>query len=294
MPGDCWWGRAFGGNLGLYSGRGNSTWDWDKKPYRIKLSQEQDFLGMGGACSWELLANSFDASFMRNKITYDLAAGIGLAYSPESEFVDLYLNGYYAGLYQLTEKVEIDKERIDIADLNKRNEAVNRANYAVEKLEPAYTDRSKAVYLPGIPDDITGGYLIERDYGVKWAETVSGFQTRTLHDCYSIINPELASVEELQYISDLFENMEVSIAAEDGINPDTGKSYLDYIDLKSFADKYIVEELSKNEGGGMSSAFYYKPEDSISKRYLQDRSGITIKLMPEMFISTTIPEICVT
>lgn len=248
------------------TGRGNETWKFDKRSYSIKLENQANLLGMGQAKDWILLCNVFDDAYIRNKITYDMAIAAGMVASPESRYMDLYVNGKYHGLYQLTEKVEIDKERIDIADLNKKNEAVNRANYAVEKLEPAYTDRSKAVYLPGIPDDITGGYLIERDYGGKWAETVSGFQTRTLHDCYSIINPKLASVEELQYISDLFENMEASIAAEDGINPDTGKSYLDYIDLKSFADKYIVEELSKNEGGGMSSAFYYKPEDSVSKK----------------------------
>lgn len=248
------------------TGRGNETWKFDKRSYSIKLENKANLLGMGQAKDWILLCNVFDDAYIRNKITYDMAIAAGMAASPESRYMDLYVNGKYHGMYQLTEKVEIDKERIDIADLDKKNEAVNRSNYNVEKLERAYTDRTKAVYLPGIPDDITGGYLVERDYGVKFAETISGFQTHTLHDCYSIINPELASVEELQYISTLFENMEAAIVAEDGINPDTGKSYLDYIDLKSFADKYIVEELSKNEGGGMSSAFYYKPEDGISEK----------------------------
>ncbi|MCM1135855.1 MAG: CotH kinase family protein [Clostridium sp.] len=213
-----------------------------------------------------MLCNVFDDAYIRNKITYDMAIAAGLAASSESYYMDLYVNGKYHGLYQLTEKIEIDEERVDIANLDKKNEAVNRGNYDVNKLDGAYTDMSSAVYLPNVPSDITGGYLVERDYGVKFQEVISGFQTHTLHNCYSIINPELASAEEMQYISTLFEEMEAAIVAEDGINPDTGKSYIDYIDLTSFADKYIIEELSKNEGGGMSSAFYYKPEDAVSKK----------------------------
>lgn len=55
------------------AGRGNSTWDAEKKPYRLKLAAQQNLLGMGAAKDWILLANDFDASHIRNKAAYDFA-----------------------------------------------------------------------------------------------------------------------------------------------------------------------------------------------------------------------------
>lgn len=96
-------------------GRGNSTWQWrDKKPYSLRLSTETDLLGMGLANRWILLANAFDASLLKNKIAYDLARDAGMPYSPDCQFVDLYLNGEYVGLYLLSERNEVHPERVDI------------------------------------------------------------------------------------------------------------------------------------------------------------------------------------
>ena len=55
------------------AGRGNSTWDAEKKPYRLKLAAQQNLLGMGAAKDWILLSNVFDSSHIRNKVTYDFA-----------------------------------------------------------------------------------------------------------------------------------------------------------------------------------------------------------------------------
>lgn len=97
------------------NGRGNTTWtDFDKKPYSITLSENADLLGMGAADKWVLLANASDPSHLRNKITFEFAREIGLMYSPDSQWIDLYLNGEYAGLYLLCEKNEIHRERVDI------------------------------------------------------------------------------------------------------------------------------------------------------------------------------------
>lgn len=103
------------GLLRAVSGRGNSTWDQEKKPYNLELSVAADLLGMGQAENWVLLANHYDPSHIRNQIVFDYARDLGLSYSPESKWVDLYLNGEYAGLYMLCERNEIHPQRVDIA-----------------------------------------------------------------------------------------------------------------------------------------------------------------------------------
>ena len=95
-------------------GRGNATWQHDKKPYNIRLEREENLLGMGDADKWVLLANAFDESNIRNKLVYDTAAEYGLDYCPDSQWVDLYTNGEYRGLYLLCEANEIQKNRIVI------------------------------------------------------------------------------------------------------------------------------------------------------------------------------------
>ena len=79
-------------------------------------------------------------------------------------------------------------------------------------------------------------------------------------------NPIHASVEEIEYISSYMQEIEDAIMATDGINPTTGKHYSEYIDIDSWADKYIVEEISRNNGGGATSSYFYKPSDSVSKK----------------------------
>lgn len=107
---------SYSGNLESVKGRGNATWDWEKKPYNLKLRAEADLLGLGTASNWVLLANVYDGSNLRNKIVYDAADRVGLACSPGSSWVDLYLNGEYAGLYLLSEKNEIHPQRVDIGE----------------------------------------------------------------------------------------------------------------------------------------------------------------------------------
>ena len=98
-------------------GRGNSTWTLPKKPYQIKFTEKTDLLGMGAAKKWILLANYWDQALVRNYITYNLAAKMGMAYTTECKFVDVVINGVYQGNYLLTEKIELGKERIDEDEL---------------------------------------------------------------------------------------------------------------------------------------------------------------------------------
>lgn len=249
--------------LDRISGRGNSTWAYPKKSYGIRLKNRADLFGMGSADRWILLSNVEDRSYIRNKITYDMAVAAGMAGSPESRYIDLYVNHRYHGMYQLCEKVEVDPERVPIADLEVENEKLNRA---IENCGRFENERQKGVVLSAVPRDLTGGYLLERDVVEKYREEISGFYTETLKDLYTVKSPAYASEAQVNYISGLVNALEKAVVAEDGVNPESGMSYTDYIDIRSFAQKYIIEELCKNNGAGATSSFFYKPEDSVSNR----------------------------
>ena len=107
-------GNTVSGTLSM-RGRGNATWGLEKKPYQLTFDVKADLLGMGAAKKWNLLANHGDRSLMRSKIVYDMAHEIGLDYAIDSEFVDVFMNGEYLGNYLLTEKVQVNKERVGIS-----------------------------------------------------------------------------------------------------------------------------------------------------------------------------------
>jgi hypothetical protein len=243
-------------DLDHITGRGNSTWLYPKKSYSIKLESAANLLDMGQAENWILLSNVEDISYLRNKITYDMAVAAGMDGAPESRYIDLYINNEYNGMYLLCEKIEPGENRVPIADLGVENKKLNKN---IELAEPAYTDLTKGVSLGGVPKDITGGYIVERDEHSKYIEEISGFQTSLLGDLYVIKSPEYASQEEVSYISSLFSDMEKAIVEDDG-------DYLAYIDLKSFVQKYMIEEICKNNGGGATSSYFYKPEDAVSTK----------------------------
>lgn len=98
-------------------GRGNSTWGQNKKPYNIKLGAKENLFGMGSAKDWVLLANNFDPSSLRNDVAYFVSDILfeGNKMTP-GEFVELYVDDEYVGLYYLTHKVEIDKTVINLKD----------------------------------------------------------------------------------------------------------------------------------------------------------------------------------
>lgn len=108
----------YSGSFDKLKGRGSSTWTQEKKPYNLELSAEGDLLGMGAAKKWVLLANAMDPSSLRNKLVLDFAGALGMAYTPESRWANLYLNGEYAGLYLLCERIEVHPERTNLGGEN--------------------------------------------------------------------------------------------------------------------------------------------------------------------------------
>lgn len=255
----------YGNIIAEISARGNHTFGFEKKSYQFDLMQECNLLDMGESSTWILLCNSFDLSNVRNKITLDMAIAAGMDGSPKSEFVDVYFNNVYHGTYLLCEKVEFGDNRIDYTDMESKNMALNGTKLNFFETFSVDEGVRKGYLLPETPDDITGGYLLEHDYGDKFGEETSGFKTMD-NECYVIKNPKHATPDEVEYIATLFQEIEDAIKSEDGYNPYTGKHYSEYIDVKSWADKYIIEEFCKNHGGGCTSSYFYKLPDEISTK----------------------------
>ena len=213
-------------DLSVFKVRGNLTAEYDKKPFTFTLKEPQSILGMEPAVKWNLLANSTDGAYIRNKIMRDLAYESIQAYEPEGEFAELYLNGEYQGLYLLTEAVEIGTNRIEIEPED---------NWFVE---------------------------MELDFRAREDET----QMITDRGQIFIIQSEkVITQSQKAQILERLNDVESALFAEDGVSTLSGKSLEQLIDLESFAEAWLMEEISGDHDIGITSQFLYalKEEDSL-------------------------------
>lgn len=95
-------------------GRGNSTWDHRKKPYRVKLDVKHKVFGMKGDRDWVLLAERTDRTLLRNQVSMQISRICGMSWTPDSRSAEVWLDGEYIGLYTLMEKGEIAGAKVDI------------------------------------------------------------------------------------------------------------------------------------------------------------------------------------
>ena len=254
------------GLLTQVKGRGNSTFALNKKPYQIKLDKSTDLCGMGKSKTWVLLANFHDNSLIRNSIAFALADAVGLEYTSRFQQTDLYINQEYYGTYLLCEKVEVGNARVDIRDLEEETEELNG-----QKLEDfrrfgsnSYgINKIKGFEIPKDPDDITGGYLMELDYKMRYKNEVSGFVTKR-GQAVVLKSPEYASKAQVEYIRDFMQGFENAIFSSGGIDSKSGKHYSEFVDMPSLLKKYLLEEILKNYDANRSSLFFYKPADEQS------------------------------
>ena len=218
---------------------------------------------MPDAEKWVLLPNCYDDSLVKNAFVYQYAREHTTIPAPRGQFVDLYLNESYVGNYFLCEKVEVDKNRLNITDLEERTKQVNYAQ-DYENVVPYISADGKIKAVMGLtnPEDITGGYLLEHIPASSYEAAESAFMTDSGH-CYEIVSPAPATVEQAKYICGLFNEMETAIAQEDGINPDTGKHFSEYLDLDSWTSKYVIEEGVHDVDAGTHSMFFYKDSDEV-------------------------------
>jgi len=95
-------------------GRGNTTWKYPKKPWRIKFDKKTSMFGFGAEKSWVLLSNYQDQTLMINTTAFEIARRLGLEYTNTSNHVELYMNGTYRGSYDLTQQIQTGENRVNI------------------------------------------------------------------------------------------------------------------------------------------------------------------------------------
>ncbi len=263
--------EIYNGALTQIKGRGNSTWQADKKPYQIKLDTKTDLLETGDSANvsktWVLLTNHSDSSHLRNKTVYDLSVAMGMEPGIQCRPVNLFYDGEYRGLYLLCEKVEIKSGRVDIEDLEG---AIEDANPEIEDFDSLPVDKAVTAngatyfYCPDLkdPEDITGGYLLELDTAVRaQAEKCYLVTTRNTH--IVVKSPEYCSKAAMDYIASYYQDFEDTLYNR-GTHPTNGKTLADYADIHSLAQCYIINELTKNPDGYRTSCYFYKEAgDSI-------------------------------
>ena len=254
----------YDGKLEYIKTRGNATFYFNKKPWQIKLEDGAPLCGMDKDKKWILLANYVDKSLVRNSICLDMARASGVyPYVPEYQAVDLYINNVYWGSYLLTEKNEVDNDRLDITNLEKATEELNKV--PLEELE-SFGQRlysingAKGKKIPNEPEDVTGGYLVLADTRVYFAHDPSGFVT-SRGQAVTIQSPKYASEKQVNYVQMLMQSIEDSLFAKDGIDPVTGKHYTEMLDFTSFVHRYVQAEVTGEHDG--QRPYFYKDSDMV-------------------------------
>ena len=169
-------------------GRGNASWNFEKKPYRLKFDKKQSPLGApASAKKWTLISNHGDKTLMRNILAFEVSRRVGQPYTPFCHPVDLIINGEYRGCYQFCDQVEADDDRVPVED----------------------------------------GYLIEID-AYAWDEEVmfasaSGIPVTIKHP-----DEEDITDQQRKFIDDFFNKFESAALASNFTDPNNGyRKYLD-------------------------------------------------------------------
>lgn len=251
------------GALDYIRSRGNSTFLDPKKPYQIKLASGAALCGMAKDKTFILLTNYLDRSEIRNTIALDLARYSGAyAFTPQRQSVDLYLNHAYAGCYLLTEKCEIDKDRLNITDLEAAMEALNPEpleTYPFVGKKGYSVGAFRSYDIPNEPDDITGGYLILTNNTEYYQNEASGFVT-SRGQAFTIQSPKYASTAQIAYISGVMQQIENALFAKDRKDPETGKHYSELLDMNTFVNRYLQSEVLNDLDG--QRPYFYKDSDA--------------------------------
>ena len=237
------------GELEYITGRGNTTWALEKKTYTLKLLQSYPLLDMSNGKRWVLLANGYEGSKIMYKMTMDIASQMGMAYVPQMTWVDLYINGAYQGNYLLAEKIAVDEASVAIEDMNTPNELATDGDVADTFVDGYF----KGYETDKNPENITGGYLIEKDFPPYYSEETCGFITNRLYT-FSIKHPSMATRAEAEYIWNFVTAIDNLMAAGD-------EAVLQFIDRKSFIQKYLLDEVSLSSDSNITSAYFYKKRD---------------------------------
>lgn len=235
----------------MASVRGSSSADFPKKGYNIKFmdesgkEREQALLDLPAYEKWALVAPwSFDFSYINNAVVYGLSNQIG-RWAPRTRMVEMFFNANggdvdatdYAGIYVITDRVEVGSGRVDI-----------------ESLSP--TDVSGSA--------VTGGYILKID--TKYSDEIGWLTSRNIPNTgYSsivLVSPKADDVApaQLDYIKDYVQRMEDALVND--LRLAFGqRTYLDYIDRDSWVDHHLLNTFVCNPDAFVRSAYFNKERD---------------------------------
>jgi spore coat protein CotH len=230
----------FDGYIGIEI-RGTTSQHFPKKSFNVETRTNAgenlnvSLLELPAENDWVLYGPYTDKTLIRNVLAYHLGNLTG-RWSPRTKFCELYINDDYRGVYVLVEKIKRDKNRVNIASL-------------------------KPADISG--DDLTGGYLlkIDRPDPGYW---ISPYKARgDKQDVpISYVDPkyeDLASEQRL-YIKNYVTDFENALYGENFT--DQEKGYRPYVDIASFIDYFLINELSRNLDAYRVSTYFYKDKDS--------------------------------
>ncbi len=234
--------NVYSGNIGIEI-RGNTSATYPQLPYNIETrdsvgeNNNVSILGMPAENDWVLLSNYNDRSLMRNLIALNLFGEMG-NYSVRAQLCEVLIDSSYKGIYVIGEKIRRDANRVDIA-----------------KLTAADT----------IGDDLTGGYILQQNY---W-DANNSFQSNyspidhpgfDVHFVYEYPNANTILPVQKTYIASYIDSLETALYSINFADPDVG--YRKYMDVPSFIDYFLVNELSRNADGFKKSVFFHKDKNS--------------------------------
>ncbi len=225
-------------------GRGNTSWTYDKKGYTLRFDTKYPLLDLPQSKNYVLLALYADQSLMRYRLGEMLSESFGLEYTMKLRYVDLWLNGQYMGVYGLTEKIEVEKNRVAITDYVNSSTPVNKMGYLLEFDDHLYTKASeqqraawravgKGYYDPAINET----FFHLNTLGTDW------ITIRTT-------NAKNLTADHVNYIYAVVSN------AMDALKSGDYSKISAYIDVESFVKWYLIEEYLNNTDADMTSSVY--------------------------------------
>ena len=227
----------YNGRIGIEC-RGSTSQGHNKKPYGFETRMDDDItnnnvslLGLPAENDWVLNAMNDEPSYVRDCLSYYLASQLG-HYAPRTKYCEVIVNGDYRGLYFLTEKIKIDKDRVNIAPMDSTDNQY-------PNVSGGYIIKADKLTGGDVPAWITAAY----DY---WQDVAY---------IYHAPKPEEITFEQENYIHAYFDTLQAVVAAH---NPNVSHGYPAYIDIPSFVDFMIMGELSSNVDIYQFSTFFHK------------------------------------
>jgi len=235
-------GNVYSGKIGIEI-RGRYSASLPQKPYGIETRDlagnnlDTSLLGLPSENDWILLANYNDKTFLRNFLAFEIFSEMG-HYAPRSRYCEVVVNNEYQGIYLLTEKIKVDDNRVNVADLNPDDNSGN---------------------------DLTGGYIFKNDYYTADDNWLSNFSPinkpgAEVHFVYYDPEPDELTLQQKNYIKDFVDSFEAALYSSGFSDRQTG--YRAYLDIRSFVDYFIIGEITRNVDAYKKSRFYYKDKDS--------------------------------